>query len=69
MNSEPFAARLTSIWIGGFFFWTLSGFRGQFSEIISEKYEKRNMWMGYIIQLSAIISIIYFAIVRSINNN
>ena len=66
MSSEPFAARLTSIWIGGLFFWILSGFKGQFSEIISEKYDNRNMWMGYIIQLAAIISIIYFAIVRDI---
>jgi hypothetical protein len=64
MPSEPFAARLTSIWIGGLFFWILRGFRGKFSEIIAEKYDNRNMWVGYAIQLIALGGILFFLFVR-----
>lgn len=60
MAKEPFAARLTTIWIGGLFFWMLKLFRGSFSEQISEKFEKRNLLVGYISQLLALGCIIYF---------
>jgi hypothetical protein len=29
MSKEPFAAKLTSLWIGGFFFWIIKEFRGK----------------------------------------
>lgn len=51
MAKEPFAAKLTSIWIGGFFFWILKGFKGNISEQYTKEYESRNVWVGYIITL------------------
>jgi hypothetical protein len=35
-ESEPFAVRLTLKWIGGLFFWLLNGFRGKYSDMITE---------------------------------
>jgi hypothetical protein len=58
--SEPFAVRLTLKWIGGFFFWLLKGFRGKFSDIIAEKYNNRNMIVGFIIELIVLIAIVYY---------
>jgi hypothetical protein len=59
MVREPFATRLTAIWIGGMFFWILNGFRGSFSDQISEKNEKRNLLVGYILELIFLIVLIY----------
>lgn len=51
MAKEPFAARLTCLWIGAFFYWVLHGFRGGLRRQINSKYDNRNMWTGYIIML------------------
>jgi hypothetical protein len=51
MAREPFAAKLTSIWIGGFFFWIIKGFKGSISEQYTKECENRNVWVGYIITL------------------
>ena len=61
MAKEPFATRLTSIWLGAIFFWLLKGFRGKLSEEISN-HETRNMWTGYIISLAALLSLVLFFI-------
>jgi hypothetical protein len=31
MAKEPFTAKLTSVWIGGLFYWALKGFSGKFT--------------------------------------
>ncbi|MGN4145793.1 hypothetical protein [Flavobacterium johnsoniae] len=51
MAKEPFAAKLTSIWIGGFFFWIIKGFKGSISDQYIQAYENRNVWTGYILML------------------
>lgn len=51
MAKEPFAALLSTIWIGGFVFWMLNLFKGPFSEQISDKYEQRNLIVGFIVQI------------------
>jgi hypothetical protein len=60
MAKEPFASKLTSIWIGGFFFWIMKGFRGKLIDQYDEKYENRNVWTGYFITLILIIIVVYF---------
>jgi hypothetical protein len=64
MAKEPFAARLTSIWLGGVFFWLLKGFKGSYKEQISEKYEQRNMWTGYLLMILSLIPIVYFGFIK-----
>ena len=64
MAKEPFAAKLTSIWIGGFFFWILKGFRGKLIDQFIKEYENRNIWVGYIITL-ILIAIILFLLVKN----
>lgn len=59
MANEPFAAKLTSIWIGGFFFWIMKGFRGKLIDQYDEKYENRNVWTGYFITLISIGLFVY----------
>ncbi len=59
MAREPFAAKLTSIWIGGFFFWIMKGFKGNINEQFMKEYENRNVWVGYVITLIFIIIIGY----------
>ena len=51
MAREPFAAKLTSIWIGGFLFWIINGFKGNISEQFLKEYENRHVWVGYVITL------------------
>ena len=51
MAREPFVAKLTSIWIGGFFFWLVKKFKGNISEQFIKEYESRNVWIGYVITL------------------
>jgi hypothetical protein len=60
MAQEPFAAKLTSLWIGGFFFWILNRFSGKLIDQYEEKYESRNVWTGYFITLIFICFIVYF---------
>jgi hypothetical protein len=64
MAKESFAARLTSIWLGGAFFWLLKGFKGPYKEQISEKYEQRNMWTGYLLMVLSLIPIVYFGFIK-----
>ncbi|AFD08669.1 hypothetical protein [Solitalea canadensis] len=59
MAKEPFAAKLTSIWIGGFFFWFLKGFNGKLNNQFSEKYESRNIWTGYTLSLIVACTVLY----------
>jgi len=62
MAKEPFAAKLTSIWIGGFFFWIIKGFRGILNDQYEDKYENRNVWTGYLITLIAMFVLVYFLV-------
>lgn len=61
MAKEPFAAKLTSIWIGGFFFWIINGFKGNINNQYIKKYENRNVWTGYSITLLIVCIILYFS--------
>jgi hypothetical protein len=63
MAKEPFAAKLTSIWIGGFFYWIIKGFRGKLIDQYEEKYEIRNVWLGYFISLISVGLIVYFLVI------
>lgn len=56
MAKEPFAARLTCIWIGGFFLWMFRGFKGSLVEMFVKKNEKKNFRIGYI------AAIVFFSI-------
>jgi len=60
MAREPFATRLTAMWIGGFFFWMLTGFRGKFSDQIVGKRDNQNLLVGYIIQMIVLVLVVYF---------
>ena len=60
MAKEPFVAKLTSIWSGGFFFWTIKGFKGKLIEQYEKVYESRNVWTGYFLTLISIGIVIYF---------
>lgn len=62
MAKEPFEAKLESIWIGGFFFWIIKGFKGKLTDQYIEEFEKRNIWTGYIITLIFIGMIVYLMI-------
>jgi hypothetical protein len=62
MAKEPFAAKLTSLWIGGFLFWIIKGFRGKLIDQYEEKYESRNVWTGYFITLIAMCILVYFLV-------
>jgi hypothetical protein len=64
MARESFAAKLTSIWIGAFFFWIFKGFKGSFKELITKEYESRNVIVGYIITLIVAIIIIYLIFIK-----
>ena len=64
MAKEPFAAKLTSIWIGAVFFWIFKGFKGSFKELVTKKYETRNLVAGYIITLLVAIIIIYLIFIK-----
>ncbi len=63
MANEPFAAKLTSLWIGGFFYWIIGGFRGKLIDQYQEKYENRNVWTGYFITLISIGLFVYVLII------
>ncbi|WGK93942.1 MULTISPECIES: hypothetical protein [Flavobacterium] len=64
MAKEPFAAKLTSLWIGGFFFWILKGFKGKITDLFVKEYENRNVWVGYMITL-ILAGIIVYLLVRN----
>lgn len=61
MDREPFAAKFTSIWLGGFIFWILGGFKKNIKNYYRKEYEARNLVVGYIITLFvAVVIIILF---------
>ena len=62
MAKEPFAAKITSLWIGGFFFWIIKGFGGKLFEQYEKENEKRNIWTGYFITLIVISFIVCFLV-------
>ncbi|PIF33557.1 hypothetical protein CLU81_4174 [Flavobacterium sp. 9] len=62
MAKEPFAEQLTSIWIGGFFFWILKGFTGKLVDQYNTEFDKRNLWAGYILQLFFVGILVFFLI-------
>jgi hypothetical protein len=63
MAKEPFAAKLTSLWIGGFFFWIINGFKGKLIDQYEEKYDNRNVWTGYFITLISVSIIVCFLVI------
>ncbi|SMC81027.1 hypothetical protein [Moheibacter sediminis] len=67
MAREPFAARLTTIWIGAAFFWIFKGFKGRYKEQLIERYNTRNIVVGYIITLLFLIAVVYFLFFGEIN--
>ncbi len=64
MAREPFAARLTCIWIGALFFFMIRGFSGKFSDQLRKEKESKNLWTGYLITLLALVAVIYFVFVK-----
>jgi hypothetical protein len=66
MAKEPFAAQLSSIWIGGLFHWMLKGFAGKYTDQIAEKHTNRNLWTGYIIHLIALAFLVYFVFIKNL---
>ena len=62
MAKEPYAAKLTSIWIGGYFYWIIKGFKGKLINQYEENYESRNVWTGYFITLIATFVLVYFQV-------
>lgn len=57
MAKEPFAAYLTCLWTGGFFFWMIKGFKGPFSAMLTEEKRKRNFRVGYLLLTLGLILI------------
>jgi hypothetical protein len=60
MAREPFFYTLTSKWVGAFIFWLLYRFKGSYKSMLVDKYYKRNIWVGYFIQLFIFLFFIYF---------
>jgi len=58
MTREPFAAKLTTIWIGALFFWIISLFKGKYLDYLDVKYQTRNLVIGYLLSLFIICVII-----------
>lgn len=65
MAREPFAAKLTSLWIGGFFFWILNRFKGKLTDQFIPEYENRNVWVGYIFTIVAVCIMIYLLVIKN----
>ena len=62
MAREPFAARLTCIWIGAAIFFICKGFKGGIQNQLESKYDNRNFWTGYVFSLLLLGGIIYLVI-------
>ena len=59
MAKELFAAKYTAVWIGGFFFWIIKGFKGKLFDHYEKEYESRDVWTGYFITLIFVGVIFY----------
>lgn len=64
MAREAFVEKLTSKWTGAAFFWVLNGFQGKYSDQLRPEHDKRNIWIGYVINLLFFLGIAYFFIIR-----
>ncbi|MFL9482855.1 hypothetical protein ACI6Q2_08745 [Chitinophagaceae bacterium LWZ2-11] len=64
MSKYPDGNTLISIRIGAFFFWLLSGFQGDYKSRLDKKFNKRNMWTGYLITL-VIAGLIYWFLIHT----
>ena len=64
MAKEPFAARLTCIWIGGFVIWLFKGCRGKLRGAFTEKYDSRNFWVGYAAIIISIVGFLVFVVIN-----
>ena len=64
MAKEPFAEKLSSIWIGAAFFWIIKGFKSSYKEQLKPEYKNRNLWMGYVLSLLVFTAIVYFFIIK-----
>jgi hypothetical protein len=62
MAKEPFVEKNTTIFIGGFFFWIIMGFRNKLEYQLSEKYTKRNFINGYTLLIFVLILLIFIKI-------
>jgi hypothetical protein len=64
MAKEPFTAKLTSVWIGGLFYWALKGFSGKFTNQLTDQYKNRNFWTGYILSILMLSFLVYLVFLR-----
>lgn len=64
MAREPFAARLTCIWIGAIFNFAIRGFRGNIHNQFKEENNSRNFWTGFVITIIALIAFMYLVFIR-----
>lgn len=55
MAREPFAAKLTTIWIGALFFWIINIFKGKYVNYLDNKFENRNLITGYLLIIGSIV--------------
>jgi hypothetical protein len=58
MGDKPIAF-LIPMFVGGFVFWLLSGFRGKYGDHLTDEKKGRNFWMGYVICMTLIVIILY----------
>jgi hypothetical protein len=62
MANRTYSARLTSIWIGGLFYWIITGFKGTFDKQFIEKYENRNFWTGFALTMLVLVVVIFILV-------
>jgi len=65
MAKEPFAAKLSAMWLGALFFWIFTGFSKKYTDLLSKKYETRNLITGYILTITFFLILIYFAYIKT----
>lgn len=66
MAREPFAEQLTTKWVGAAFYWVLHGCRGKYSDLLHRKYDTRNLWTGYIINIIVLVVLLYIFFIKKI---
>lgn len=69
MAKEPFSAKLTCIWTGGFLIWLIKGCKGKLSAAFAEQYNNRNFWTGYLAQMILLAAWLVMMIFKWQNNN